>query len=296
MYRKFLLRQGIPMFKSEHRQCLFLWASSFSQHHSRPIWLLCLWCLYPGLASFRHTCTLGTLRLSINWVEVFRILECCFTLLKTKPKITMNRVTSVSKYNSERDKNRTEDHLKHLCIGHILRGDKCNICPRWRPQEVERQTRSDNYLADKTLDMPLDVQSLESPVSYRPVTSKTLWQNLLGITLITESCAPCSNEVITVSFSSLISHLSSVISSHLTLDMSGCLRTAPSSPHTGSTLGASSYPSPWHIPDTILDYLPSDILISWNVPEWCTDHIWRKRGQTASCNHLGSRAYHASCM
>ena len=93
MYRKFLLRQGIPMFKSEHRQCLFLWASSFSQHHSRPIWLLCLWCLYSGLASFRHTCTLGTLRLSINWVEVFRILECCFTLLKTKPKITMNRVS-----------------------------------------------------------------------------------------------------------------------------------------------------------------------------------------------------------
>ena len=267
MYRKFLLRQSIPMFKSEHLQCLFLWASSFSQHQSRPIWLLCLWCLYPGLASLRHTCTLGTLRLSINWIEVFRILECCFTLLKTKAKITMNRVTCVSKYNGERDKKRPGDHLKHLCMGHIWRGDKCNICPRWRPQEVERQrqTRSDNYLADKTLDMPLDVQSFESPVSYRPVTSKTLWQNLLSIALITESRTPCSNEVITVSLSSWICHQSSVIChlwSHLTPDMSGCRRTAQSSPHTGSTLGASSCPSPWHIPDTIRDYLLSDILIS----------------------------------
>ena len=297
MYRKFLLRQSIPMFKSEHLQCLFLWASSFSQHQSRPIWLLCLWCLYPGLASLCHTCTLGTLRLSINWVEVFRILECCFTLLKTKAKITMNRVTCVSKYNGERDKKRPEDHLKHLCMGHIWRGDKCNICPRWRPQEVERQrqTRSDNYLADKTLDMPLDVQSLESPVSYRPVTSKTLWQNLLSIALITESRTPCSNEVITVSLSSWICHQSSVICDLTWLPI---CQAAGELHRAAHTLEALWVPVLVHRLDTFLTQFGIICWVtSWYhlIPGWCTDHIWRKRGQTASCNHLGSRAYHASC-
>ena len=268
MYRKFLLRQSIPMFKSEHLQCLFLWASSFSQHQSRPIWLLCLWCLYPGLASLCHTCTLGTLRLSINWVEVFRILECCFTLLKTKAKITMNRVTCVSKYNGERDKKRPEDHLKHLCMGHIWRGDKCNICPRWRPQEVERQrqTRSDNYLADKTLDMPLDVQSLESPVSYRPVTSKTLWQNLLSIALITESRTPCSNEVITLSWichqSSVICHLSSVIS--------------PDSRYVRLPENCTEQPTHWK--HSGCQFLSIALTHSWHnsglFAEWHLDIIW----------------------
>ena len=57
-------------------------------------------------------------------------------------------------------------------------------------QEVEEQTRSDNYLADKTLDMPLGVQSLESSVSYRPVTSEAFRQNPLGVTLVTVGRAP----------------------------------------------------------------------------------------------------------
>ena len=37
-------------------------------------------------------------------------------------------------------------------------------------------------------------------------------------------------------------------------------------------------------------------LMSDLIPGWCTDHIWRKPGQTASCNHLGNRAYHALYM
>ena len=57
-------------------------------------------------------------------------------------------------------------------------------------QEVEEQTRSDNYLADKTLDMPLGVQSLEGSVSYRPVTSEAFRQNPLGITLVTVGRTP----------------------------------------------------------------------------------------------------------
>ena len=50
--------------------------------------------------------------------------------------------------------------------------------------------RHDNYLADKTLDVPLGVQRLESPVSYRLLTSITLRQNCLGVTLFTEGRAP----------------------------------------------------------------------------------------------------------
>ena len=147
------------------------------------------------------------------------------------------------------------DHLKHLCMRHIWRGDKCNICPRWQAQEVEKQTR-ELTIIPRRQNTP---RATGRPEPWEPC------QLLAGDiqSTLAEYFRHNTGHRRLLPLSNIVCHFSisgaSLISSHLTLDMSDCLRTELSSQHIGSAPDASSCPWLWHIPDTFYDKLPRDM-------------------------------------